>query len=756
MPTSVAQRDAAGLTAPDVPDWAQQPQITKLIAHNVRQPQPSVVSRAGLVEAARSSDCRLVAVTAPAGYGKSAFLAEWAAAEDRCVVWVSLDRFDDDPAMLLASLAAAYCQAGLGSADLVHDKDGPVWAPDRAAPRLAAELRASPVPFVLMLDDLHELRSPACHDVLDTVISAIPRGSQLAAASRCEQPHLPRLRATGDALEFGAGDLALDAAGAQQVFANARVSLTPGQAAAVTGRTEGWPAGLYLAALITRKRSDQAPAVTGDDPYVADYLYRETLMGLPEDMQLFLRRTAVLDQLSGPLCDAVLASSGAAGYLRRLEAASLFLVPLDRRRQWYRYHDLFREFLLGELRRAEPDVIAMLHQRAADWHETNRSPAQALEHLLHTTDWDRSVRLTATLAPATVHAGQLPTLRRWLRTIGDANIERYPPLAVMAGWAGALSGDTAQAERWAAFADAASSDGVPLDGSSSFESARATLRAAMCARGPEQMLADASFAAAREPAWSPFRGNALWALGEAHLLAGHLDQGRPLLAEASTAAAATGNADTVVLCESQLSWLAMDRSDWQDAADRLEHALALIDEHRMHDYVTCLQAFAGAARLSLHHNDLTQAHRQLTRAMRALPTATHALPFTAVRLRLQLAKTYLSLADRGQARQLLREIDDILRQRPALGALTDEVGEFRRALASNATTRAFGGSPLSPAELRLLPYLQTHLTAERIAERLFVSNWTVKTQIKSIYRKLGVSSRNEAVQHATAVGLLSA
>jgi LuxR family transcriptional regulator, maltose regulon positive regulatory protein len=672
------------------------------------------------------------------------------------VVWASLDRFDDDPAMLLASLASAYCRAGLGGADLIADKDGPTWVLGRALPRLAAEFRASPVPFVLMLDDLHELQSSACHDVLETVISAIPRGSQLAVASRCEQPHLPRLRASAEALEFGVGDLALDAAGAQQIFANAKVSLTPGQAAAVTERTEGWPAGLYLAALITREHSDQAPAVTGDDPYVADYLYRETLMGLPEDMQLFLRRTAVLDQLSGPLCDAVLASSGAAGYLRRLEAASLFLVSLDRRRRWYRYHALFREFLLGELGRAEPDMVMTLHQRAADWHEASGSPAQALEHLLDTTDWDRSVRLTAALAPPTVHAGQLPTLRRWLRTIGDANIERYPPLAVMAGWVGVLSGDTAQAERWAAFVDAASSDGVPLDGSSSFESARAMLQAAMCATGPEQMLADATFAVAHEPAWSPFRGNALWALGEAHLLAGHLDQGRPLLAEASTAAATTGYADTVVLCESELAWLAMDRSDWQEAADRLEHALAVIDEHRMHDYITCLQAFAGAARLSLHHSDLNETHRQLTQAMRARPAATHVMPFAAVRLRLHLAKTYLALADVATARQLLRETDDILRQRPVLGALIDDVEEFRLVLASGATTGVAGMPPLSPAELRLLPYLQTHLTAERIAERLFVSSWTVKTQVKSIYRKLGVSSRNEAVQHATAVGLLGA
>src|SRR5215471_5929900 len=314
MATSVAQREAAGtrrpailgdgpalaagLTAPDVPDWAlQRPEITKLIARSTRQPQPGAVSRAGLVEEARSSDCRLVAVTAPAGYGKSMFLAEWAAAaEDRRVVWVSLDRFDDDPATLVASLASAYCRAGLGSADLIADKGGPMWVLGRALPRLAAELRASPVPFVLMLDDLHELQSPACHDVLDTVISAIPHGSQLAAASRSEQPYLPRLRASGDALEFGAGDLALNAAGAQQIFALKQVSLTPELAAAVTERTEGWPAGLYLAAVIANQSHGQAPAVTGDDPYVADYLYHEALAQQPEDRQRFVRRTAVLDQ----------------------------------------------------------------------------------------------------------------------------------------------------------------------------------------------------------------------------------------------------------------------------------------------------------------------------------------------------------------------------------------------------------------------------------------------------------------------------
>jgi LuxR family maltose regulon positive regulatory protein len=170
--------------------------------------------------------------------------------------------------------------------------------------------------------------------------------------------------------------------------------------------------------------------------------------------------------------------------------------------------------------------------------------------------------------------------------------------------------------------------------------------------------------------------------------------------------------------------------------------------------MTCLLTFAAAARLSVHHGDLGEAHRQLTRAMRARPSATYAMPFAAVRLRLQLAKVYLALADLATARQLLREIDDILTHRPALGTLAAETEEFRQVLASNTSAGVTSRPPLTPAELRLLPYLQTHLSARAIAERLFVSQHTTRTHMYSIYRKLGVSTRNEAVQAATAIGLL--
>ena len=623
----------------------------------------------------------------------------------------------------------------------------------RAAPRLAAALRASPVPFVLMLDDLHELRSPACHDVLSVVISGIPRGSQLVAASRSEQPHLPRLRASGDALEFTASDLALDASGATQIFSQAHLNLTDEMAAAVTARTEGWPVGLYLAAVIARASHGEVLTIAGDDRYVADYLYRESLMQLPEDVQRFLRRTAVLDQLSAPLCDAILDESGSGARLRGLEATSLFLVPLDRRREWYRYHALFREFLLGELRRVEPGVIAKLHLRAADWYEANGSPALALEHLLATTERDRCVRLVMELALPTYQSGQMSTVQRWFSTLGDSAVEQYPPLAVLAGGIAVLTGQTADAQRWAALADTASFALIPVDGTASFRSSRAMFRATMCRDGPEQMAADASLAAAEEPPWSPWRASAVMLCAEAQLLLGDTDRATALFRKRPMWRP-LGGVDTTILSKAELAVLAMDRGRWAEAAEHLDVALAAINDYRLHDYAVSVLALAAAARLAVHRGDPNEADRQLTRAMRARPTCTFALPHIAVRVRLQLAKAYVALADQRPHVHLLREIDDILLRRPALGALIHEVSAFRDVLTSSAQTAVAGGPPLTPAELRLLPYLQTHLTFKQIGERLFVSRNTVSSQVGSIYRKLGVSSRSHAVQRAMTLGLL--
>jgi LuxR family transcriptional regulator, maltose regulon positive regulatory protein len=720
---------------------------------SIPRPRPDSVSRAKLIEAARHSDCRVVGMTAPAGYGKSTLLAEWAHAEDRRVAWVSLDRLDDDPVLLLTLIASAFARASRGGAGLVADMAG-IATLGRAAPRLATVLMTSPHPFVLMLDDLHELRSPACRDVLEVVISGIPQGSQLVAASRSEQAHLPRLRAAGDVLEISGTDLALDPSGAEKIFAQVEVTLTPAEALAVTARTEGWPAGLHLAALIARDSGDGGLSISGDDRYVADYLYAEALSMMPEATQHFLRCTAVLDQLCAPLCDAVTGTPGAQDMLRALEAASMFVIPLDRRRTWYRYHALFREFLLSELHRAQPELVTTLHVRAADWYQTTGTPTLTVEHLLQTDERKRCIDIVSQLALSTYQAGHKWTVERWLGSLGNTAIESYPPLAVLAGWIAALTGNTTDALRWQDVLDKASFDGVPADGTASLESARAMLRVSMCAHGPEQAMVDAEIAFAQEPPWSPWRDLALAMSAEALLLVGDVDRAAGLFAESAALSATRGNNDILVLCESELAVLAMERGRWDQAEEHVQSALGVIQEHRMQDYATSVLAFVAAARISLHLGELEAADRHRTQAMRARPVCTFALPFLAVRVRLHLAKVSWSRGDLAATHHLLREVDDTLLRRPALGALVEEVRTFRAHAMSSDRGVVAGAPPLTPAELRLLPYLQTHLTIAEIGQRLFISRNTVNSEVASIYRKLGVSSRNDAVQQATAIGLI--
>ena len=717
-------------------------------------PRAGFVSRADLVLKARGADCRVVAVTAPAGYGKSSLLAQWAAVEERPVIWVSLDKLDDDPVTLLSLLAAGYSRAMGTAPDLVAGMRGnPAAALSRAAPRLASVLRSSPTPFVIMLDDLHQVRSPASEDVLSVVISGVPAGSQFVAASRYEQPHVARLRAEGDTIEFGVDDLALDVTGAHQIFAEARIDLTPDLASRVVERTEGWPIGIHLAAVIARDTSDAAATITGDDRYVADYLYRESLGATSPEVQAFLRRTAILDRFSAPLCDALLQETTSGGLLRDLEDSNVFLVPLDRRRQWYRYHPLFREFLLGELARVEPEAAEGLHVRAADWYEVNGAPGLAIEHLLATQERARCQELVERFALPTFSSGQMETVQRWIDALGSSVVMEYPPLAVIAGWIALMSGRAEETVRWSAAIEGASFAGVPAEDAASFESGRAMLRAAMCAHGAENAWADARLAVELEPPFGRWRDQALKIAGEVQLLLGQTQLADDFFAEAFESATLGGNHDGFALAGAERAIINMDHGRWGEAKVQIDASLAAIESAHLHDYATAAVAFAAAARHALHRGDRGDLDRELTRGMRARPSCTYAVPMLAVRVRLMLAKSYWAIADHATARHLVHEIDDVMIHRPDLGVLVDEVAGFKEIIQSSDAAGA-GGSPLTPAELRLLPYLQTHLTFPEIGVRLFISRNTVATQVGSIYRKLGVSSRAAAVERATAIGLL--
>ncbi|HEU0181110.1 MAG TPA: LuxR C-terminal-related transcriptional regulator, partial [Agromyces mariniharenae] len=681
-------------------------------------------------------------------------LAEWASTDARPVGWVSLDRFDDDPAALLTLLAMAFARIFPDAAEVVAEMRGQGASTlGRSAPLLAAAMSDAAAPFLLVVDDLQEADSPACQDVLEVVLAGVSDGSQVVLAGRHEQSHLARRRVEGLAFEIGVDELRADAAAARVIFAGAGVDIAEPELDALVARSEGWPTGLFLAALLARDGRDPT-SVTGDDRFVADYLYRECVRNLPEESQRFLRRSAILEQLSGPVCDAVLHRSDSSALLRELEAHGLFLVPLDHRRGWYRYHALFREFLLSELEASESGSVARLHIAAATWYEEHGLAAQAIEHLLAAGDRTRAARLVAALARPTYLAGQVTVVTRWLSELGDAAIRAYPPLAILACWSAVLTGAPAEAERWAAMVDRIRYDDEGVGDLPAFESARAMLRTAMYAHGRERATADAALAVATEPPWSPWRDLALYLSGEISLLSGDVDAARSSFQEAAALAGQVGITDAVLLSEAQLAILAARGQGWSQAERHVAAALDAIDAAHMEGYPTTALALAVGASVAVDRGDRAAAERLLARGMRARVGCTHAMPFVSMRVRLQLAVAATALGDGVTTNHLLRELDDLLDLRPDVGALADEIAAFKRQV--HARPAVAGSTPLTPAELRLLPYLQTHLTLSEIGRRLFISRNTVSSEVGSIYRKLHVTTRSDAVERAVALGLLGA
>lgn len=718
-----------------------------------RSVRPQDVSRAPLIESCRSSRAPIVVVTAPAGYGKSTLLAEWAATEDRQVLWVSLDRFDDDPVSLIRAIAAACAPLDPRIERIIAGLHGVgTTALGRSAPMLSAVLAQVVPPFVLFIDDIHTVDSPSCQDVLEVVLQGVPAGSQVVMAGRQEHMYLAKLRASGRTCEIGTDELRLDNVSARKIFEAANVTASHDQIALIVERCEGWPTGLFLCS-IAASRGIETVAPSGTDRLLSDYLFQECVAALPKKLREFLVFTSVLEQLSAPLCDAILGETNSRLQLRKLEALNLFLIPLDPHRGWHRYHTLFREFLLAELEAEGAGVIADLHRAAADWFITQHAKEAAVEHLIAAGETARVIELVSDIALPMYQDGKIATVERWLQQLGDAVIETSGTLTIFSGWVSVLQGKSPDAEHWAGVLDRFEPTGTREE-VVAFQAARAMVQAAMCMDGAERVMRDAVFAADHVPELSPWRDQAMHLLGSAMLLAGRVDAAREAFADASLVAQEWGNHDSVILSEAELAILALDDGEIQAAAQHARVAVHKIEEGHLEGYPTTALALAVRARVALRLGEVPQTRNFLARAMRTRIHCTHVLPFIAMRLRLQLVKVFVGMGDRAAAAHIMREIDDLLSQRPNVGTLVSEIEEMRMGLSSLDGSR--GNIPLTPAELRLMPYLQTHLTTAEIGSRLYVSRNTVSTQVGSIYRKLGVSTRAAAVERATEIGLLGA
>ena len=734
-----------------------------LVVSKLRRPpsRPGTVRRSSLIERlARDDSGPIVSVVAPAGYGKTTLLSQWAERNGQAVAWVSVDEADNDPKVLLTYIAEAL--------DAVQPVGGRVFdalaspassVPGSVVPRLGAAFSSMTTPVVLVLDDVHALHNSGCRAALSVLADHVPGGSRLAFAGRNEPPlRIARLRAEGRILEIGPGDLSLTCDEASSLLRDAEVALGADDVAELNRRTEGWPVGLYLAALCLREGGSLGTAaisIGGDHRFVSEYVESEFLARISQRQRAFLTQTAVLERMCGPLCEAVLDLRGSGTTLDDLARSNLLLVPLDQRGQWYRYHHLFRDVLLAQLHRLEPELIPVLQRRAAGWYLRNDLPEEALEYFIAAGDVDGAARLVEKLWLPTDRQGRTTTNQRWFRWLDDrGGIQGNPMLAIQAAMLAVMSGRPTEAGRWADMVDRWQYQDAARPDDPFTEAWAAVLRASLCRRGVGQMRADADEAVRKFAAENLVIPVATLLQGIARILSGDLDGGDASLADAVSAAEDVGSPEVLADAVCERSLVAMARNQWSRAESLAGQARIVSGEAGIGDIYTTPLVCAMQARVAWHRRDVPAVRQELVDAQRLRHLLTYALPHLAVQARIELTRVHLALADLAGARTLMGEIDELLKRRPGLGTLVGEAGTLRAQLAKERGASVPGASALTAAELRLLPLLATHLSFPEIAADLFLSPHTIKSEMKSIYRKLGASTRNRAVTRARELGLL--
>jgi LuxR family maltose regulon positive regulatory protein len=424
------------------------------------------VSRPRLVaRLEHGAESKLTLISAPAGFGKTSLLAEWLASEslaDRNIAWLSLDAGDSHPAVFWIHLITALQKVvpGVGASTITMLQSPQPPATSTLLPGFLNELSALSRELVLVLDDYHLIEAPEVHEDMTFVLDHLPPALHLVIATRAD-PSLPlaRMRVRGDLVEIRAADLRfLSNEAAAYLNGVMALDLTDGDIALLEGRTEGWIAALQLAALSAQGREDVAGFIgsfAGDHRYMVDYLVEEVLERQPETVRNFLLQTSILDRLSGALCDAVTCASDGKGTLELLDRANLFVVPLDDRRQWYRYHHLFADVLQAHLTDWQPERVPELHLRASEWFERDGQPDRAIRHALAAGDFRRAACLMELEAERVMRNHQPEQLIGWLASIPDALIRAMPVLSTYYAMAlqgmGDLEGSASyldDAERW--------------------------------------------------------------------------------------------------------------------------------------------------------------------------------------------------------------------------------------------------------------------------------------------------------------------
>jgi LuxR family maltose regulon positive regulatory protein len=732
--------------------------VSDLVAIRDRARFSGPTLRSGVVERARLDDQyasatgQVLRVLAPAGYGKSTQVLRWVAHDERRVRWLDLERIDNDP-LVLAHVVAN------GLADR-HGDDLAAVADGGEAFADVAQLISHPnEPFVLVLDDVHNIVSEESADLIDLIIERLPPDSMLVLIGR-SQPHaesIARHRLDPGVVDVTANDLAFDLAETEQMLTSLGLQPDIDTVTSIAEQFEGWPAGLRLAGRVLASRLGMEVSLSrlGDLGHVTDYLTQEWFAALDSDDQTFLAEIGGLRRFTGPQCDAILGRHDSASTLRRLCRDELMLIGLDQHDEWYRMHAVLSRWLSGQLRNTEPDRWREIQVAAATWWSAEGDPDLAIEHAAAAEDLDLVEALVLQHCAPYAARGMYRTLERWMEHFSEQRVRDSMPLKQVNAVMNVGFGNGERALSWTRLCRA---QGVPADGARSsiddiVELQTDALLATLENRPAGELLPIARNAYAQLPP-GEWRALACLALGANGYLCGH-DDAIDLLREAlfenevarSTTLQATAAATLAIVLE--LEGSAGESAELSKRANRL--------------LSTPLGKDASATALSLAIASLFDArsgrHEDATTrrdaARRKLANFDRSAAWFGILGVVPLIRTSLLLDDAPTALELVQELERKMELQDRTTPLAQHIEQLRATVQTATDAYSDRSWALTAAELRVMQYLPTNLSLADIAARLYVSRNTVKSQVAAIYRKLGTTSRTEAVDRARASGVVT-
>jgi LuxR family transcriptional regulator, maltose regulon positive regulatory protein len=732
-----------------------------LIATKLRPPavRDQTVPRQRLLERLQAaSGLRLSLVACPAGFGKTTLLAAWQEAEAarKPVAWLTLDEGDDDPVVLWSYVIEALGRACPAlSRPASPQLAGAASIVPAVLPRLVNELDDLGE-VTLILDDFHRLSDSTARDSIAWFVEHAPPAFQLVLSTRTE-PDLPlaALRAHGELLELRAGDLRFTAEEAD-AFLNGRLGLglMPQDVDGLLERVEGWPAGLYLTALSLQRTADRHALVTelgASNRHAIDFLETEVLQAHDPPMQELMLRSCILERLSGPVCDAVLERQHSAPMLEVLSRSNLFLIPQGDEGGWYHFHPLFARLLRVELERREPGLVPVLHRRAYAWHRDHGTAGEAISHAIEAGAYAEAAELIEASWVAFANAGKHDTVLAWIRRFPVEVLNGDLQLLLVAAWMLSLGGEREEAARAIATVEGLGEfDGDrPLaDGFSSVEASLTLLRAVFPWGDAGAQLSNGRRAAEVEGAASPWRPVACWAVGTGLYWRGDLAEADRWFAESAALAPASGQWLAGGSSLAYRSLIAGEQERPEDQRLLADQATELAREHGIEQAVGEIPLALGVS--SARRGRLEEALPLIDRGIAALRS--RGQPIHLAKGLLRQAPVLRALGERERSQAAIAEARHIIESCPDPGILTVRLKASEPHPRPNVSS---GDEMLTERELRVLRLLTGDLSERSIGRELYVSHNTVHSHVRSIYRKLGVSSRAEALERSRELRLLT-